>query len=113
MGRRRVGIRQRMSVDVKHPGSPGASTTDALRQDAELTALFDRGDDAGCLELSEISDLIKSSDLSEADVEALYQEIGARGITISDDCSREGAPEATYDNESLAGVTMDALRLFL
>jgi len=84
-----------------------------LAESPELSALFDRAEEAGCLELSEGGDLIQALDMSEADVETLYTELAGRGTVISDDCSRAGVPEATYDNESLAGVTMDALRLFL
>ncbi len=101
-----------MAVKVRE-GAGAETQGSGLPDSPELNALFDRGDDAGCLDLSEISDLIQALDLTEADVHSLYIEISGRGITISDDCSREGAPEATYDNDGLAGVTMDALRLFL
>jgi RNA polymerase primary sigma factor len=99
-----------MSVEVREGAGLGGS---GLPESPELTALFDRGDDAGCLDLSEISDLIQQLDFSEGDVQTLYTELTGRGVRISDDCSREGAPEATYNNDGLAGVTMDALRLFL
>jgi RNA polymerase primary sigma factor len=94
-------------------GSDAGTQARGLPDSPEVNALFDRGEDAGCLELSEISDLIQALDLGDAEIHALYVEITGRGVTISDDCSREGAPEATYDNDGLAGVTMDALRLFL
>jgi len=101
-----------MAVEVR--AGPGASLhRSELPESPELKALFDKGDDAGCLDLSELSDLIQALDYSEDHVRSLYSEIAARGITISDDCSREGAPEATYDNDGLAGITMDTLRLFL
>jgi RNA polymerase primary sigma factor len=99
-----------MAVEVTQGGAaPSGGTQDS----PELTALFDRGEEAGCLDLSEIGDLIQALDLSESDVEGLYEQLRNRGIELSDDCSREGAPEATYSNQGLAGVTMDALRLFL
>ena len=107
-----MGITTPMAVDVRE-GAGAAAGANGLPDSPELTALFDRGEDAGCLDLSEISDLIQTLDLGEPEVHSLYVEITGRGIVISDDCSREGAPEATYDNDGLAGVTMDALRLFL
>ena len=35
------------------------------------------------------------------------------GIQLSDDCGREVAEQVSYDNESLAATTTDALQLFL
>jgi RNA polymerase primary sigma factor len=102
-----------MAVEVKGAGQSGLQAEMQLPDSPELRALFDRGDDGGCLELSEVGDLIQTLDLSDEDVDVLYTQIAGRGIVISDDCSREGAPEATYDHEGLTGVTMDALRLFL
>jgi RNA polymerase primary sigma factor len=101
-----------MTVGVREGAGAGTQAS-GLPDTPELNALFDRGEDAGCLDLSEISDLIQSLDLSEEAVHALYVEIAGRNIVMSDDCSREGAPEATYDNDGLTGVTMDTLRLFL
>jgi RNA polymerase primary sigma factor len=101
-----------MAVEVRDGAGTGARAS-GLPDSPELKALFDRGEDAGCLDLSEVSELIQALDLGEPEVHSLYVEITGRGVVISDDCSREGAPEATYDNDGLAGVTMDALRLFL
>jgi RNA polymerase primary sigma factor len=101
-----------MAVEVSK-GIRAEARPSGLPDGPELRALFDKGEDAGCLDLSEISDLIQTLDLSEADVHTLYVEIADRGIVMSDDCSREGVPAATYDNDALAGVTMDTLRLFL
>ena len=107
-----MGITTPMAVEVKNGAAPGMHGSE-LPDSPELKALFDRGEEAGCLDLSEISDLIQALDYSEDHVRSLYAEITARGTTISDDCSREGAPEATYEIDGLAGVTMDTLRLFL
>ena len=82
-------------------------------QEAQIKALLDRGEEEGCLDLSEVGDLIQALDLDEHEVDELYSAANARGIVLSDDCAREGAPEATYGNEQLAEVTTDALRLFL
>jgi RNA polymerase primary sigma factor len=82
-------------------------------QEALVRALLDRGEEEGCLDLSDVGDLIQTLDLDEAQVDDLYSEANQRGILLSDNCAREGVPEATYDNATLAGVTTDALRLFL
>jgi RNA polymerase primary sigma factor len=78
----------------------------------EIAALLDHGEEAGCLELSEINQLVERLELSEDEVEQLYQRAQEREIEIKDDCGRErGAP--VYVNGDLATATTDALQLFL
>ena len=79
----------------------------------EIAAFIERGEQEGCLELSELNQLAAAIDLDDEQVEALYLEILGRGITLSDDCAREGAEEATYVNKDLAAATTDALQLFM
>jgi RNA polymerase primary sigma factor len=78
-----------------------------------LAALIDRGEDRGCLELSEIDELAQALELEEADVGGLYEQLDARGIALKDDCGRERAPVAPVDDAALAHVTTDTLQLFL
>jgi RNA polymerase primary sigma factor len=81
-------------------------------EQAEVRALLERGEEAGCVELSELNEVVERIDLPEEDVERLYQEAQERGIEISDDCGRErGTP--VYVNGDLAVATTDALQLFL
>ena len=77
-----------------------------------IDALIDRGTEEGCLELSEISELIADLGLEDADVDALFERIERGGIEISDDCGRDAPEQVTYANESLAAKTTDALDLF-
>src|SRR5918999_4262846 len=78
----------------------------------EIAALLDHGEEAGCLELSEINQLAERLELSEEDVDQVYQRAQEREIEIKDDCGRErGAP--VYVNGDLAAATTDALQLFL
>jgi RNA polymerase primary sigma factor len=77
-----------------------------------IDALIERGVEAECLELSEISELIAELGLEEADVDDLFAQIERRGIEISDDCGREVPERVTYANRSLAEKTTDALDLF-
>jgi RNA polymerase primary sigma factor len=74
--------------------------------------LLDHGAEEGCLELSELSALLDQLDLSDEEVEDLYDEIERRGIPLRDDCGRE-APGTTYVNGDLAVATTDSLQLFL
>jgi RNA polymerase primary sigma factor len=77
-----------------------------------LDALIERGIEAGCLELSEISELIAELDLEDQDVDQLFERLERRGIEVSDDCGRDVSEQVTYANDSLAEKTTDALDLF-
>jgi RNA polymerase primary sigma factor len=84
------------------------------KAEAQIAALIERGEESGCLELSEVGDLIKAIELANGDVDELYERISRAGILLSDDCAREGVEEeAHYVNSGLAGATTDALQLFL
>ena len=78
-----------------------------------LVPLLDAGEEAGCLDLSAFSAAVQDLELDEDELEALYQEVEERGISLSDDCGRGEAAEATYVNGDLAAATTDSLQLFL
>ena len=78
-----------------------------------LAALIDRGEEGGCLELSEVDEFVQALDLEEGDLGKLYEQLEARGITVRDDCGRESAPVTPVDDAVLAHVTTDTLQLFL
>jgi RNA polymerase primary sigma factor len=80
---------------------------------AQVAAVLDRGEENGCLEISEVNELVQSVELEDEAVEALYAEIERRGIALRDDCGRESVPDSTYVNGDLAVATTDALQLFL
>jgi RNA polymerase primary sigma factor len=79
----------------------------------EVGALLSRGEEQGCVNLSELEDLVRSLDLSEEDAGALQDSIEERGLELSDDCGRTGVQPTRYQNGELAGATTDALQLFL
>jgi RNA polymerase primary sigma factor len=78
-----------------------------------LAPILDAGEEAGCLNLSEFSAAVQDLELEEEELDALYAEIEERGISLSDDCGRAAAPDATYVNGDLANATTDSLQLFL
>jgi RNA polymerase primary sigma factor len=78
-----------------------------------LARLTERGQEAGCVDLSEVNALAESLGLDEADMDVLHEQLGQQGIEVLDDCARDGAGEGTYLNDGLASSTTDALRLFL
>ncbi|MDQ4082052.1 MAG: sigma-70 family RNA polymerase sigma factor [Actinomycetota bacterium] len=85
-------------------------TSEAAR--AQIEALFDRGEEQGCINLSEFHQLVNALDLDEDEVENLYESLEERGIDVTDDCGRESV-EARYMNGDLATSTTDALQIFL
>ena len=78
----------------------------------EVAALLDSAEEAACLELSDINQLVEQLELAEEEVEQLYQQAQERDIEIKDDCGRERAAPV-YVNGDLAAATTDALQLFL
>ena len=79
----------------------------------QLDVLIERGAESGCVELSEISELIAELGLEESDVDLIFEQLERRGIEVSDDCGREVSEQVTYENDTLATKTTNALDLFL
>jgi RNA polymerase primary sigma factor len=78
-----------------------------------LERLIERGEDRGCVNLSEFSELTQELELPDEDVHALHDRLDARGIELSDDCGNGAPPGPVYSNDELASMTSDALQLFL
>src|SRR5438105_1885069 len=74
--------------------------------------LTERGSD-GCVELSDLSELVQELDLSDDDAQALQDALEQRGIELRDDCGRERAEATAYVNLEMAERTTDAMALFL
>jgi RNA polymerase primary sigma factor len=79
--------------------------------DERVTALLERGEEEGCINLSAFSDLAQELDDDETD--ALLHQIEERGIDLTDDCGRAEAETPGYVNGEVASATTDALQLFL
>jgi RNA polymerase primary sigma factor len=80
---------------------------------AQVSTLLVKGEESGCIELSELNSLVEALPLDESEVEALLEEISSRGIELTDDCGRDVPEQVSYANEELAVATTDALQLFL
>jgi RNA polymerase primary sigma factor len=78
-----------------------------------IEALLDRGEEAGCLNLSELSELVQELELSEDESQTLHERLEARGIELADDCSNGRTQGAHYNHDELATMTSDTLQLFL
>jgi RNA polymerase primary sigma factor len=79
----------------------------------EVAAMLARGEDRGCVNLSEFDELIQTLELMDDDVEALEAHLEAHGIDLGDDCGRANVEPTTFRNGELAAATTDALQLFL
>src|SRR4029079_18858520 len=74
-------------------------------------ALLERGEELGCVNLSEFAEL--TQDLAEDEAQALADRLEACGIEVTDDCGRASEPGPSYDLDELSSMTGDTLQLFL
>src|SRR5438477_8640784 len=82
--------------------------------DEQIRALLEKGEEQGCLNLSQFGEFVQEHELDEEQLTRLYDELDARHIDLTDDCARsETDAESTFVNGDLAVATTDALQLFL
>jgi RNA polymerase primary sigma factor len=79
--------------------------------DQLVTRAAARGD--SCVELSELSELIQETDLSDDDGQLVHDMLQERGLDVRDDCGRQGVEQTSYANADMAERTTDAMSLFL
>jgi RNA polymerase primary sigma factor len=79
--------------------------------DQLVTRAEARGD--SCVELSELSELIQETDLSDDDGQLVHDMLQERGLDVRDDCGRQGVEQTSYANADMAERTTDAMSLFL
>jgi RNA polymerase primary sigma factor len=82
-------------------------------QTPEAVSLLDRGEEEGCLTLSEIQDVAVALNLTDESVRALYDAAEHRNVDVRDDCGRSTVRASDYFNGDVAAATTDSLRLFL
>jgi RNA polymerase primary sigma factor len=78
-----------------------------------LVALLEQGEAKGCVNLSELNELVQELDPDDAELDAFYAQARERDLEIRDDCGRAQATDSTYVNGALTVATTDALQLFL
>jgi RNA polymerase primary sigma factor len=78
----------------------------------QIAAFVDHGMETGCVEISELNELVDQLHLGDEEVANLYERLEEHHVEVNDDCGREKA-ESTYINGDLAHATTDALQLFL
>ncbi len=91
----------------------GSGTLDEVVEQ-RLQELIEKGEEEGCVPLSEINKLIEELELEEEQAELIQERLAALGLETTDDCGRsEIAPGPEFENGQLADSTSDALALFL
>ncbi len=78
-----------------------------------IAALIDKGEEAGCVDLSDVDDLAQALELEESDLGSLYEQLERKGIDVRDNCGRQEVLSTPVDDVALASVTTDTLQLFL
>jgi RNA polymerase primary sigma factor len=84
-----------------------------MTHESEIQTLIDRGEEQGCLNLSEFTQLMQEAELEDEERDAVLAQLDERGIELTDDCAKAEARDSTYVNGDLATATTDALQLFL
>jgi RNA polymerase primary sigma factor len=80
---------------------------------SRIEALIERSEDNACVNLSQLSEIVQEAELSDDDAQQIHDDIEARGLELSDDCGRTSIEPTKVSGNELAGVTTDALQLFL
>jgi RNA polymerase primary sigma factor len=80
---------------------------------ARLDALIAEGEGKGCVNLSELSEVMQEAELDDAATHEIHDQLDSRGLDVTDDCGRTDVAELRYDNDDVAHVTTDALQMFL
>jgi len=76
-----------------------------------IDALVDRGEEHGCVNLSDLAEL--TQDLPDDEAQAVADRLEARGVDVTDDCGRAAEPGPSYAIDDLTTMTGDTLQLFL
>jgi RNA polymerase primary sigma factor len=85
--------------------------TDQLQ--TRIDRLIQHENDEPCVNLSQLTELAQELELDDEETAEIEQTLEARGITVSDDCGRTETEPTHYSNTDLAGITTDALQIFL
>jgi RNA polymerase sigma factor (sigma-70 family) len=79
----------------------------------EIEVLLHRGRVSGCVDESELSQIVEELDLDQEQVDQIVARFNEEGVDVRDDCGHRQAPPTAVSNHELATYTTDALQLFL
>jgi RNA polymerase primary sigma factor len=80
---------------------------------ARLDGLVAQGETKGCVNLSELSDLLQEAGLDDDEQHELHEHLEEQGVAVTDDCGHADVVNLRYANDNVAVVTTDALQMFL
>src|SRR5688572_32617658 len=92
---------ERLALCRSGEDNPGMARTSSDATDGPVAALIDRGEQLGCITLSEVDELVQALDLDDADLGTIYEQLDTRGVELRDDCGRE-EEQAPLDDIQLA-----------
>ena len=78
-----------------------------------IAVLIEHGEEHGCVNMTELHEIVLKLELDEEEVEALIERLESHSIELTDDCSRAIEVEVVYTNQQVAAATTDSLQLFL
>ena len=76
-------------------------------------ALVERSEERGCVNLSELLELVHELELPDEEAQAFQERLEARGIEVADDCGNGAPAGPLYNHDELVVMTSDTLQLFL
>jgi len=74
-----------------------------------IALLIEHGEEHGCVNLTELHDVVQKLELDEDDVETLLERLETHGIELTDDCSRAIEEDVTYTNAQVASATTETV----
>jgi RNA polymerase primary sigma factor len=80
---------------------------------ARLDALVAQGETKGCVNLSELSDLMQEAGLDDEEQHDVHERLESHHVDLTDDCGHADVVDLRYANDTVAVVTTDALQMFL
>src|SRR5215217_5415534 len=80
---------------------------------ARLDGLVAQGETKGCVNLSELSEVMQEAGLDDEQSHEIHERIESRGVELTDDCGHVDVTDLRYANDNVAVVTTDALQMFL
>lgn len=86
--------------------------TDDIARQQTIGRLLERGAERGCVELSEVEEVVEELGLDDEATAGLLSRLYDEEIEVEDNCGHP-APQSTYSNGEVAAMTTDTLRLCL
>src|SRR3954471_6928450 len=80
---------------------------------ARLDALVAQGETKGCVNLSELSELMQEAGLDDEQAHEIHDRLEGRDVEPTAGCGRTDIADLLYVNDEVATVTTDALQMFL